>query len=102
MSTGAGSAFIESGGHPGLVRNESGAAAFVNVTYVVPKGVTALRIDKANPGCQLERRGVGNDRPGRACVVMAGSESKGRPPTGSVGGRLVCSGLRPRPPAPGA
>ena len=48
------SAFIESGDHAGLVRNESTTtAAAVNVTYLVPEGVanTQLRIDKANPGC---------------------------------------------------
>lgn len=45
------SAFIESGDHSGLVRNETAAAAVVYVTYVVPKGTTALRIDKANPNC---------------------------------------------------
>ena len=49
-----GSAFIESGDHAGLVRNESTTiTASVNVTYVVPEGVqnTQLRIDKGNPGC---------------------------------------------------
>ena len=48
------SAFIESGDHAGLVRNESTTtAAAVNVTYLVPEGVanTQLRIDKPNPGC---------------------------------------------------
>lgn len=45
------SAFVESGGHSGLVRNETASAAVVYVTYVVPKGTTALRIDKANPNC---------------------------------------------------
>ncbi len=53
-TTGAGSAFIESGSHAGLVRNESGASAVVNVTYVVPKGTAALRLDKLNPGCPLD------------------------------------------------
>ena len=49
-----GSAFIESGDHAGLVRNESTTiAASVNVTYLVPEGVqnADLRINKANPGC---------------------------------------------------
>lgn len=49
-----GSAFMESGDHAGLVRNESTTVtASVNVTYLVPEGVqnTQLRIDKANPGC---------------------------------------------------
>ena len=50
----AGSAFVESGGDAGLVRNESTTTpAVVNVTYIVPAGTpnTGLRIDKANPGC---------------------------------------------------
>lgn len=50
----AGSAFVESGDDPGLVRNESATTpAVVNVTYVVPAGTpnSGLRIDKANPGC---------------------------------------------------
>jgi quercetin dioxygenase-like cupin family protein len=50
----AGSAFVESGDDPGLVRNESATtAAVVNVTYVVPAGTpnSGLRIDRANPGC---------------------------------------------------
>lgn len=49
-----GSAFMESGDHAGLVRNESTTiAASVNVTYLVPEGVqnADLRINKANPGC---------------------------------------------------
>lgn len=45
------SAFVESGDHSGLVRNETTSAAVVYVTYVVPKGTTVLRIDKANPNC---------------------------------------------------
>ena len=45
------SAFVESGDHSGLVRNESASAAVVYVTYIVPKGTTALRIDKADPNC---------------------------------------------------
>ena len=50
----AGSAFLESGDHAGLVRNESlTITASVNVTYLVPEGVqnADLRINKANPGC---------------------------------------------------
>jgi hypothetical protein len=48
----AGSAFTESGDEPGLVRNESTETpAVVYVTYLVPAGTTALRIDKLNPGC---------------------------------------------------
>ena len=45
------SAFIESGDHPGLVRNETASAAMVLVTYVVPKGTAALRINKDDPLC---------------------------------------------------
>lgn len=45
------SAFVESGNHSGLVRNETTSAAVVYVTYIVPKGTTALRSDKADPGC---------------------------------------------------
>lgn len=45
------SAFVESGNHSGLVRNETASDAVVYVTYIVPKGTTALRIDKADPGC---------------------------------------------------
>jgi quercetin dioxygenase-like cupin family protein len=50
----AGSAFVESGHHAGLVRNESTTTpAVVNVTQIVPAGTpnADLRIDKANPGC---------------------------------------------------
>lgn len=50
----AGSAFIESGPHPDVVRNESSTTpAVVYVTSIVPTGTasTALRIDQANPGC---------------------------------------------------
>lgn len=50
----AGSAFVESGHHAGLVRNEDATTpAVVNVTYIVPGGTldAALRIDKPNPGC---------------------------------------------------
>ena len=49
-----GSAFMESGDHAGLVRNESTTiTASVNVTYLVPAGVPndQLRINKDNPGC---------------------------------------------------
>jgi len=39
----AGSAFVESGNHPGLVRNESTTtAAIVHVTYVVPEGIPGI------------------------------------------------------------
>lgn len=48
----AGSAFVESGDSPGLARNESSTTpAVVYVTYLVPAGTTALRVDAANPGC---------------------------------------------------
>jgi quercetin dioxygenase-like cupin family protein len=48
----AGSAFVESGDHPLLVRNESTTTPAVNiVTFMVPAGTTALRIDSPNPGC---------------------------------------------------
>ncbi len=48
----AGSAFAESGHDAGLVRNESTTTpAVVYVTFLVPAGTTALRIDKDNPGC---------------------------------------------------
>ena len=48
----AGSAFVESGDHPLLVRNESLATPAVNiVTFLVAAGTTALRIDQPNPGC---------------------------------------------------
>lgn len=47
-----GSAFVESGDHAGLVRNESSTTpAVVYVTYIVPVGTTVLRINKDNPGC---------------------------------------------------
>jgi quercetin dioxygenase-like cupin family protein len=47
-----GSAFTESGLSPLLVLNESSTtAATVTVTYLVPAGTTALRIDSPNPGC---------------------------------------------------
>ena len=50
----AGSAFVESGNDPGLVRNFSDTTpATVNATYIVPAGTpnTSLRVDKDNPGC---------------------------------------------------
>lgn len=50
----AGSAFVESGHHAGLVRNESTTTpAVVYATYLVPAGTpnASLRIDKPNPGC---------------------------------------------------
>lgn len=47
----AGTAFVESGDHPLLVRNESATTPAVNiVTFLVPAGA-ATRIDKPNPGC---------------------------------------------------
>ena len=48
----AGSAFTESGDEPGLVNNVSTTTpVVVYVTFIVPAGTTALRIDKGNPGC---------------------------------------------------
>ena len=48
----SGTSFVESGDEPGLARNESTSTpAVVYVTYLVPAGTTALRIDKDNPGC---------------------------------------------------
>ena len=48
----AGTSFVESGDLAGLVRNESTTTnAVVYVTYIVPAGAPALRIDQANPGC---------------------------------------------------
>jgi quercetin dioxygenase-like cupin family protein len=48
----AGSAFVESGDHPLLVRNESATTPAVNiVTFMVPAGTPVLRIDQPNPGC---------------------------------------------------
>lgn len=46
----AGSAFVESGDHPLLVRNETATPAVNIVTFLVPAGV-ATRIDSPNPGC---------------------------------------------------
>jgi hypothetical protein len=45
-------AFVESGPHPSLLRNESHADVVVYETYVVPHG-SALRIDQPNPGCPV-------------------------------------------------
>lgn len=47
----AGAAFTESGRDPALVRNESATEAVVYVTYLVPAGTSALRVDADNPGC---------------------------------------------------
>jgi quercetin dioxygenase-like cupin family protein len=50
----AGSSFVESNGATGLARNESATAtAQVYVTYIVPAGAPALRIDQPDPGCPL-------------------------------------------------
>jgi quercetin dioxygenase-like cupin family protein len=50
----AGSSFVESNGATGLARNESASAtAQVYVTYIVPAGAPALRIDQPDPGCVL-------------------------------------------------
>jgi quercetin dioxygenase-like cupin family protein len=46
----AGSAFVESGNHPLLVRNESATPAVNIVTFIVRAGVPT-RIDSPNPGC---------------------------------------------------
>ena len=47
-----GTSFVESDGATGLARNESASVtAVVYVTYIVPAGAPALRIDQANPGC---------------------------------------------------
>ena len=49
---GTGTAFVEAGDHPLLVRNESTTTPAVNiVTFIVPAGTVALRIDSPNPGC---------------------------------------------------
>jgi hypothetical protein len=47
------SAFVESGNHPLLVRNEGTIPAVNIVTFLVPAGTTnpGLRIDSPNPGC---------------------------------------------------
>jgi quercetin dioxygenase-like cupin family protein len=48
----AGASFVESDGATGLARNESASTpAVVYVTYIVPAGAPALRIDQVNPGC---------------------------------------------------
>jgi quercetin dioxygenase-like cupin family protein len=50
----AGASFVESNGTTGLARNESASTpAVVYVTYVVPAGAPALRIDQPDPGCVL-------------------------------------------------
>ena len=50
----AGTSFVESNGATGLARNESTTTpAVVYVTYIVPAGAPALRIDQANPGCAV-------------------------------------------------
>jgi quercetin dioxygenase-like cupin family protein len=44
--------FVESGDDPFLAHNESTTTpVVVYVTYIVPAGTSALRIDKPNPGC---------------------------------------------------
>ena len=50
----AGSAFVESGDHPLLVVNEGSTPAVNIVTFIVPAGTPALRIDSPNPGCPQE------------------------------------------------
>ena len=51
---GAGASFVESNGATGLARNESATTpAVVYVTYIVPAGAPALRIDQPNPGCAV-------------------------------------------------
>ena len=47
----AGSAFVESGDHPLLVVNNGAIPAVNIVTFIVPAGTVALRIDSPNPGC---------------------------------------------------
>jgi quercetin dioxygenase-like cupin family protein len=50
----AGTSFVESGGATGLARNTSATVpAVVYVTYIVPQGAPALRIDQPDPGCPL-------------------------------------------------
>jgi quercetin dioxygenase-like cupin family protein len=52
ISHAAGTSFVESDGDTGLARNESATTpAVVYVTYIVPAGAPALRIDQPNPGC---------------------------------------------------
>jgi quercetin dioxygenase-like cupin family protein len=48
----ASASFVESGNDAFVAHNESTTTpVVVYVTYIVPAGTTALRIDKANPGC---------------------------------------------------
>jgi quercetin dioxygenase-like cupin family protein len=48
----ASASFVESGNDPFVAHNESTTTpVVVYVTYIVPAGTTALRIDKPNPGC---------------------------------------------------
>ena len=48
----ASASFVESGDEPFVAHNESATTpVVVYITYIVPAGTTALRIDKANPGC---------------------------------------------------
>lgn len=48
----AGTSFVDSNGTAGLARNESVATpAVLYVTYIVPAGAPALRLDRPNPGC---------------------------------------------------
>ena len=50
----AGASFVESDGATGLARNQSATTpAVVYVTYIVPAGAPALRIDQPDPGCPL-------------------------------------------------
>lgn len=51
-ANGPGMSFVEANGATGLARNESATTpAVVYVTYIVPAGAPALRIDQPNPGC---------------------------------------------------
>ena len=46
------SSFVEAAGDgPGLGRNEGTVDATIIVTFIVPAGTTALRINEDNPGC---------------------------------------------------
>ncbi|MES2209857.1 MAG: hypothetical protein V4515_06690 [Chloroflexota bacterium] len=48
----SGTSFVEAAGDgPGLARNEGTTDAIVYVTFIVPAGTTAFRIDQPNPGC---------------------------------------------------
>jgi hypothetical protein len=51
-----GSAFVESGDDPALVRNEGSVESVTYVTFIAPAGTTipGLRIDKDNPGCSVQ------------------------------------------------